>query len=373
LSRSILVVDDWYPRPDRDSGSLRMRRLLAVLADLGWRVAFAARTPLPGHEEPLAAAGIAVVAPDTPVERHLAAAGSGYDAVLLSRPDVAAAYLPAVRRHAPQATVIYDSVDLYFVREYRQARLLGSRARLEQALARRRQELSIVRAVDRTLVVSAVERDLLGEECPGAPVHVVSNIHTAAGSQRPFDDRRDVVFVGNFAHEPNVDAALHLLEEVWPRTHEQLEDARLLVVGADPPEAVRERAGERAAVTGHVADLSALLDSCRLTVAPLRFGAGVKGKVLESLARGVPVVGSSIAFEGLPVVAGEDVVVADDPVAAADAVARVHDDPVLWERLSRAGPRVVSRGFSYAAARRALADALAPDKAPAHAEVAARA
>jgi len=356
----ILVVDEWLPTPDRDSGSLRMHRLLSVLRSLDWHVTFAARTPTLDGDRLLSSQGVAVVPREVSIDRHLRLAGRHYEAVLLSRPDVAAAYLADVRRHVPQAMLLYDSPDLYFVREYRQARLLGSRPHLEQALAHKRQELGLVRAADRTLVVSAAEKEVLHAECDEAVVHVVSNIHASEGSQRSFYDRQDVLFVGNFGHEPNVDAGRHLLEEVWPRARRTLGDARLFVVGPNPPDEFRERLDEHVVVTGHVPDVSPYLDTCRVSVAPLRFGAGVKGKVLESLGRGQPVVGSSIAFEGLPVETERDVLLADDPAATAAGIVRLYEDRALWERLSRAGPKIVAADFSFAAARRALAEALPP-------------
>ena len=278
MTREILIVTDHLPRPDRDEGSVRLSRLLDALARIGWLPTLLASSP--------------------EVDLRLRDEGARFDAVLLSRPDVASAHLAAAREHAPQALLLYDTVDLHFLREYRGARLLGSRPALERALARKAQELELVRAADRTLVVSDVEREVLEEECPGASICVVRNVHEAAGSQAPFTERSGALFVGGFAHAPNADAAGRLVDEIWPLVQRAAPGLGLTIVGADPPAGLR---GHGIVVAGAVERVERYLDACRVSVAPLRFGAGVKGKVLASMGRGVPVVGSPVAFEGIPV------------------------------------------------------------------------
>ena len=331
----ILVVTDRPPAPDRDEGSVRLNRMLGALAALGLEVTLVVSSP--------------------EVDECLEREGRRYAAVLLSRPDVAAAHFDAVRRHAPQALLVYDTVDLHFVREYRGARLLGSRPALERALARKTQELALVGAADRTLVVSDAEREVLEAVCPDASVHVVSNIHDAPGSQRPFELRSGVLFVGGFAHAPNADAVGFLVDEIWPVVREAAPELRLTLVGAGVPAAL---AGDGVHVAGAVPQVEPYLDACRVSIAPLRFGAGVKGKVLASLGRGVPVVGSTVAFEGIPAADGREVLFAEDAAAAADAVLRLHGDPQLWQRLSDAGTALVAEHFSPAAAEAALAKVL---------------
>ena len=128
------------------------------------------------------------------------------------------------------------------------------------------------------------------------------------------------------------------------------------VIGGYPPPWLRQRAAPDFVVTGQVPDVGPYLDRCRLTVAPLRYGAGVKGKVLLSMAHGVPVVASSIAVEGIPVAHGCDALVADDPAGFAAAVAALYRDGALWGRLSENGLRLVGEHFSPAAARAALVE-----------------
>jgi glycosyltransferase involved in cell wall biosynthesis len=205
-----------------------------------------------------------------------------------------------------------------------------------------------------TVVVSPVEQALLKLEHPAARVEVLSNVHEVAGRRRGFDERRDLYFVGGFQHPPNVDAVLWFVREVWPRVAAALPDARFHVVGSRTPDAIAALAGERVVICGQVSDMTPFLDGCRLTVAPLRYGAGVKGKVNHAMAHGQPVVATTIAVEGMHARPGEDVLVADDAAAFAAAVVRAYSDPALWLELSDGGLANVRRHFSFDTARAAL-------------------
>ena len=180
-------------------------------------------------------------------------------------------------------------------------------------------------------------------------------MHEINGARHQFAEREGLWFVGGFQHPPNVDAMQWFVREVWPRIAERLPDARFHIVGSKMPDAIRRLAGERVEVHGHVPDLSPFLDRCRIAVAPLRYGAGVKGKVNQSMAHGQPVVATPIAVEGMHVVPGEDALVAESPDAFADAVVALYGDESLWTKLSEGGVRNVERAFSFDAAREALA------------------
>jgi glycosyltransferase involved in cell wall biosynthesis len=332
---------------------------------MGHDVSFGAQFPRAGDPRRLPGADGVRLVRDEPPLAHLRRTGGRYDAVILSRPEVAVELVRDVRRFAPRALLVYDTVDLSFVREFRLAKLRRSRFLLDVALRRRRQELSLVRAVDRTLVVSEREKGVLEDACPGASVHVVSNVHESPGPKRSFGERSGALFVGNFGHEPNVDAVRHLVEDVWPRVRTGRPRLDLHVVGGEPPDWLLAHGATDVHVAGWVDDatLADYLQRGRLSVAPLRAGAGVKGKVLASLGSGLPVVGSTVAFEGIPVADGREVLVADGPTVFASAVGRLHDDERLWTELSDRGAAVVSEHFSFAAATAGLSAVLAPVEA----------
>lgn len=365
----VLVIDALVPRPDRDSGSLRLVNLMRLLREEGAHVVFlpAGHERAGPHIEVLQQLGIeAWHAPFTgSLPAWLREHGRRFSTVLASRHYVAREFLPLLRAHAPQARVVFDSVDLHFLREQREAELSGDRALLRMAARTRRRELDVVARSDATLVVSTAERELLAREAPGARVEVVSNLHRVAGPGLPFAQRRDLVFVGGFRHPPNADAVLWFAAEIFPRIRAALPAVRFHCIGGDPPRAILALGGQPGIVVhGHVPDIDPFMQGCRVAVAPLRYGAGVKGKVNLSMAHGQPVVATPCAVEGMHLADGEDVLVAADAVAFADAVLRLYDDEPLWQRLAAGGLDNVARHFSADAARDVVRRVLLPDATP---------
>ena len=161
--------------------------------------------------------------------------------------------------------------------------------------------------------------------------------------------------MGGFRHPPNADAMLWFGREIFPRIRARLPDVRLHCIGAEPPTEVRalqEIPG--VTVHGHVPDLAPYMDGVRVAIAPLRFGAGVKGKVNLSMAHGQPVVATPCAVEGMHLMDGHDVLVAEGADAFADAVVRLYGDASLWHRLSTNGRENIRKHFSLDAARNAV-------------------
>ncbi len=354
--RQVLVVDAETPRPQHDSASLRMSNLMRLLVDEGAHVVFLpADLRHAGRDTTdLRQRGIETWhAPFTgTVASWLREHGRRFDVVMLSRHYVASEFLPLVRRFAPQARVVFDTVDLHFLRETRGAEVAGDEALRRSAERTRERELALMRQADATLVVSPAEAEMLVPLLPDARIDVLSNLHEVADGGAPYAQRRDLVFVGGFRHPPNVDAVLWFGRDVFPRIRERLPDVRFHCIGAEPPAdvlALQQLPG--IAVHGHVPDLAPYMDGARVAVAPLRFGAGVKGKVNLSMAHGQPVVATSCAVEGMRLVDGHDVRVTDTADAFADAVVSLYDDAVLWERLSANGRENIRRHFSLDAAR----------------------
>jgi O-antigen biosynthesis protein len=363
----ILIVDACTPMPDHDSGSLRMVNLLRLLRQLGYAVSFLPdnRAHDGAYTEALQALGVEVLYhpfvadPIAWLREH----GSRLDAIVLSRHYVAANYIGLARLYAPRARLIFDTVDLHYLREQRAATLEGKPELAQQAARTRLQELKLMRECDISLVVSPIEKELLARELPQARVEVVSNVHEVHGRRREFAQRRDLVFVGGFQHPPNTDAVLWFVGEVFPLVRAQLADVVFHVIGSKAPAQILELAHDGVQVHGFVADIAPFMDSCRLALAPLRYGAGVKGKVNMAMSYGLPVVATSAAVEGMHVRAGEDVMVADSPADFAAAILHAYADAALWTNLSDNGLANVRRHFSFDAARAALERILPPLRA----------
>jgi GT2 family glycosyltransferase/glycosyltransferase involved in cell wall biosynthesis len=358
-TRRVLIIDATTPAPDQDSGSLRMVNLMQVLRAEGCAVTFFAdnRAHVERYTEELQQLGVEVLwhpflaDPVAWFEEH----GRHLDLVILSRHYIAVQYMELVRLHAPRARLVFDTVDLHYLREQREAEL-GDRDDLRrQAAQTRDRELDLIRRSDVTLVVSPVEQALLSREAPGARVDILSNVHEVFGRRRAYRDRHDLVFMGGYQHTPNVDAVLWFADHVLPLIREHAPEITFHVVGSKAPEAVRALA-EREGVMFHgfVPDIAPFMDNCRLAVAPLRYGAGVKGKVNMSMSYGQPVVATPIAIEGMHAEPGVDVLVAEDPGGFAAAVLRAYRDEALWTQLSDNGLANVERHFSFAAAQRAV-------------------
>ncbi|MEE4638341.1 MAG: glycosyltransferase [Wenzhouxiangella sp.] len=353
-----LVIDATTPMPDHDSGSMRFAALLELMVEQNWRVSFCAQNlKWEGrYSEALQHAGVEVLsAPSiTSLESWLKAYGGDLDLVLISRHYVLAPILKLLRRACPNARIVFDTVDLHFLREQRQAELGGS-AGMKAAAERTRQiELGLMQASDITLVVSPVEQLLLAELLPEADVRILSNIHTVHGRQQTWAARRDLMFVGGFQHPPNVDAAEWLIDDIFPRIRAELPDVRLHLIGSRMPDALRERASPGVILHGFVEDLDPYLNGCRLSLAPLRYGAGVKGKVNQAMAWGLPVVATACAAEGMFLKHGEDVLLAEDGQGFAREVVRAYRDEALWQQLSDGGLANVQQHFSRAAAGRVI-------------------
>ena len=352
----VLVVDTLTPAADRDAGSVRLMNVMRLLVEQGAHVVFLPADLRHAGGDTLALQQAGVECWHAPWVRGLPGwlrtHGGRFDAVLACRHYLARELLPLVRRHAPRARMVFDTVDLHYLREQRGAELAGDPAMLRAARRTRELELDVVARADTTLVVSHVEQALLGEDAPGARVEVLSNVLRLAGPGGPFAERRDLVFVGGFRHPPNVDGVRWFLAEVFPLVRARLPDVLFHCIGAEPPDEIRALAGiPGVRLHGHVPDIAPWMDGCRVAVAPLRYGAGVKGKVNLSMAHGQPVVATPCAVEGMFLREGEDVLVAGDARGFADAVVRLHEDEALWSTLARNGMDNVARHFSFDAAR----------------------
>jgi O-antigen biosynthesis protein len=375
----VLVVDHRVPMWDRDSGSLRMLRMMEALIALGTRVSFMPDNlaQIQPYTRDLQRMGIEVLYGQFDVNTELAAIGPTLTTAILCRPHATSHWLDAVREFAPAATVAYDTVDLHWLREARKTTslevtnpLAGSNGGLApdelspKARALRELELAMIRATDLTLVVSDRERSQVERDVPGARVLVVPNVHDIEPVVSPPEHRSGILFVGGFEHPPNVDAAVRLVNEVMPPVWSDLGNVRVTIVGSNPPPEVQALASPLVEITGWVEDLQPLLNQSRVMVAPLRYGAGLKGKVTQSLAVGLPVVTTPIGAEGLGTAAGDDVasrdagylLIGDDATSMASETVRVYRDHELWWRLSRAGQEVIAARCSKEVVTRRLSE-----------------
>ena len=357
----LLVIDAVTPTPDHDAGSLVMMETIQSFQACGWRVSFVPEdnfAHLPVVTSRLQRVGIETLYWPTyrSVDEILAKRGNEFDIVLISRVGPASKHLSTVRSRAPDAKVIFNTVDLHFLREQREAQFSKNSEAIKKAERTRTIELQAVVESDLTIVHSTVEAEILKREAPEAQVCVFPWVSPVRSPTIPISLRRNVLFIGGFKHAPNIDGLRWFLQDIWPRVRAQLPDATFNVIGADAPsefDAYNGRDG--VTMMGWVQDLDPQLDLARISVAPLRYGAGVKGKVISALSCGVPVVCTSIACEGTGMVPGEDVIVSNDPEEFVSSILRLFKDDEAWARLSDRGLRFVGENYSRSAARERVA------------------
>jgi GT2 family glycosyltransferase/glycosyltransferase involved in cell wall biosynthesis len=354
----VLVIDACMLTPDHDAGSVRMLAILEILTSLRCKVTFVADNL--EHRQPyvsqLTQRGVEVLF--HPYVRSItdlvSKRGPDFDIIIMSRHYIAIKHIDAVRAFAPKSLVVFDTVDLHFLRSERQAELEGNVLARASARAKRDEELTLIRKADVTLVVSTYEQQLLNELVPDARVLVLSTIHELFPPGKPFAEREGLVFIGGFQHPPNTDAVLWYAQETLPHLRRLLPGVKTYVVGSKVPASVRALAAEDFIVTGYVPDVTPYFTGCRVSIAPLRYGAGVKGKINLAMSYGLPVVATTPSIEGMFLTPEQDVLVADDAKSFAEAIVRLYRDEELWQRLASGGRENIRAHFSRDVARSAI-------------------
>lgn len=363
-TRRILVVDSMVPDPIRDSGSMRLTQMMQLLHEQGWRIDFVAADGFATPADIARLANIGVRYQHGNPFRWLRQEGQELDAVLLCRLPVASQYLGVIRQSSPQAKVVFDTVDLHYVREQRAAALTGNKRLYRHAAQSRRRELDAISRSDATLVVSQEERLTLARELPNTRVELLSNIHAIHGRGKGFEARRDLLFIGGFGHPPNADAMQWFAQEILPLLRASEPSLVLHVVGDIDEASRRALTRDGLVIHGRVDDIEPLMHSCRVSVAPLRFGAGVKGKVNLAMSYGLPVVVTSVAAEGMFLVDESNALIADDANGFARAILRLCRDRDLWMQLSDGALENVRHHFSIEQARNTLLRVFSRPSAP---------
>ncbi len=354
VTRRVLVLDHCTPTPDRDAGSIFTLHMMKLFQMLGFKVTFIPEDnylQMDRYTEDLQRIGIeCLYAPyTTSLQQHLKESGELYDIVVIFRVTAATRDLPVVRQYCRQAKVIFHPADLHFLREMRQAELEQSDKLASQARETKQKELHIVRSVDRVMVHSSYEKQVLCEYIEADKVVVLPWVLEAPGSDVPFEKRRDLIYIGGYGHPPNVDAVLYFVHQIFPLVKSRIPGVKFYIVGSNPPPELEALSGPDIIVTGYVEVLEPLLDRMRLAVVPLRFGAGIKGKIGTSLSVGLPCVATPIAAEGMPLQPGRDILIADEPEAFADMVVKIYEDEALWHHVSENGIAHVRKHYSFQA------------------------
>lgn len=361
--KTILVIDHYVPHHDRDAGGRCTYQYLRLLKALGLHVIFLGDNFF-NHEpytSQLQQLGIEVLYGERYVhgfDEWLESNGKYLDFVYLNRPHVAVKYMEKIKQKTC-AKVFYFGHDLHYLRELRQYDVERNPALLESAKRWKVIEDSLFTMTDIIHVVGSYEERLLKERFPdknvrNIPLYIYGAEETTSEPVN-VDPKSDILFVGGFNHKPNVDAVLWFVKEVFPAILSSCPDARFYVVGSNPPQSIKELASEQIVVTGAVSDqqLKEYYGRSRVAVVPLRYGAGVKGKVVEALYYGLPVVTTSIGAEGL-VDANTVLFIADDKAEFARLTIQAYMDSGLLQAAAVKGQQYIAEHYSVAKAQQIL-------------------
>jgi len=365
----VLIIDSVFPRPDKDSGSIDAMNFVKSFSNIGYQVIFVAGHPAPEdshYKSALEKMGVCcITAPERQtLESFLRSISHMVDLCFLSRVDVGGTYIELLKRTLDHARIIFNTVDLHHIREERQARLAGDRVGINKSLATREREYAVIALADASIVVSEEEQKTLARERPGALVTMIPLARDCPGRVNPYAARSGIGFVGGFQHAPNVDAVHYFLDCIWPLVRASLPEVNFYIIGADLPENIRQRTDPGLVCVGFVADLTEQLEQLRVTVAPLRFGAGVKGKVASSLAHGVPCVATALAAEGMGLSEGETIAVGSTAEEFSQQIIKLYCDEQQWIRTSDAGIEHISKNYSFDRCHNLLLQLLAEIGAP---------
>lgn len=351
---NILVIAYAMPEPDKASGDLRLFTILEMLCSVSrvslvlrnisaWR---SATKDYQRYERMLTDAGVEIMVEGV----YAALMDRRYQMVFFEFYHPAAEFGKLVRYLQPDARLIIDSVDVHFNRLESKARLTGNKNDLAEAEAIRIAELTTYQNADLVVVVSEDDRQLIQGTLTDQAITILPNVHEI--HDRPKQESREhgrMVFVGSFRHTPNIDAMLYFVGEVMPIIREQEPDARLSIIGSHPPPEIIALAAADIDVLGYVPDTTPYLQSAYVSIAPLRYGGGLKGKVGEAMSHGLPVVTTSFGAEGFGLIPGQHLLVADTNTMFAEAVVQVLADKRLHESLSLAGYQFIVEHYSRGA------------------------
>jgi GT2 family glycosyltransferase len=337
-ARQVLVIDDRIPDPNVGSGFGRMYEAVLDMLAAGYRVVMHPTCGADGFvPDTLVSAGVAILDGDLAV--HLAQPQYRYDVVVVSRPHNFERVESLVRATQPSARLIYDCEALFWRRLHKQALLTMDAIErthlVDSAANMRRLEERIVASSDGAVTVSDEEAALLRTVKGCCPIQSIQPTEESASlTSQPFHERHGLAYVAGWmagTASPNADGLRWFAGDVLPLIRKVLPWVRLDVTGGGVPEDVRDLADPNIRFVGHVQDLSNFYAKHRVVIAPIRFGAGVKVKIIQALQHGVPVVSTSCGAEGIDLQGIDAIAINDDAQGFAEATVRLLTDPEAWQ------------------------------------------
>jgi GT2 family glycosyltransferase len=351
VDQRILVIDYASPQPNKDAGSYAAIQEIKLMLSLGFKVTFVPENlaHFGKYTTALQKMGVEVLyAPFySSMDDVLARRLDEMDAVYITRYYVAEAYLQTIK--AKGKKVIFNNADLHFLREVRAALQNGKDdEKLTDALETRVRELRVCNSVDAILTYNATEHAVITSHILDAEkLHITPWVLEEKQPGPSFDKREGIVFLGGFNHTPNVECVEFLAKDIMPLLAKQRPDITLYVYGSNMPDEMKEFECDNIKMVGFAEHLDDVFHNHRVFVAPLLSGAGIKGKVLESMAYGLPTVLTDVAAEGTGLTHGISTLITEKADSWVDAIIQLYDDQKLWQKFSENQKTLVESNFSF--------------------------
>ncbi|WP_102346535.1 glycosyltransferase [Bacillus sp. Marseille-P3661] len=364
--KSILVIDHHVPMYDMDAGSKYIYNYLKVFVKLGLRVVFITDNFV--KHEPYATEleqmGIEILYGYEyfkTIKNWIRKYGRYFHYVYLIRPHTSIKYIDSIKKYC-RGKIFYNAIDIHYLREFRRYKVTKSPKIKKEYLRWKRIETKLFKSADVIHVVSMYEQKILEKKFPSKIIRTLPIYYFEQGAAKDiasYESRKGIIFVGNFNHRPNADAVSLFIHNILPIVKKELPDVPFYVVGAeghDPPKQyheIKKLNGDQIIVTGYVSEqeLKDYYNKARVAIAPLRFGAGVKGKVAEALYFRVPMVTTKIGAEGYKDINQYiSIENANDANAFANEIIRIYKNKQAWESISNNSRHYVDQYFTLATA-----------------------
>ncbi len=360
LTMKILIISSNIPAPDHASGDLRFYTMLKLIAETHQVTLCPFNLERQNKEmgaavtktyiEQLDAINVRLGATDVLMTLR----NELFDLIIYEFYHYVSRYIDFVRFYQPQARVLIDSVDIHYNRLFSKATLTGISSDLKTAVTVKQQELVAYRLADLIIVVTEDDGLLLKKDAPSTQIGLLPNIHRIPEFIAVLPPYTKLLFVGSFKHEPNVDAVLYFCKDIFPLLLKMNSSFTLEVIGPNPPESILALQSDHIFIRGFVECLDDYYRNAHISVAPLRFGAGMKGKIGEALSFGLPVVTTEIGAEGFGLSQNENILVARTSLDFAESILQLSQDNQLYKKLSTNGYDFIKENYSEVATRAKL-------------------
>ncbi len=349
--KTVVFVNDIVPTYDKDAGSRSVYQYIKFFVDEGFNVKFIPDNFYPQqlYTSILEQMGVEVLYSNyykNNWKKWVRNNSEFIDYFFLNRPHIAVKYVDFLRSNT-DAKLIYYGHDLHYLRHKREYDVTGDERFLREAERFKKIEEELFSKVDKAFYFSDAEVKLLNQDYPDLDAETIPLFIFDEFNDESFNpsERNDLLFLGGFNHNPNVDAMLWFVNEIFPEVLKNIPDVKLYIVGSKPPKEIKNLASDNVIVTGYVTDkeLNNYFNKCKLFVCPLRYGAGIKGKIIQSMHSGLPVITTDTGNEGINC---KDLLVADNEKSFAKLINQYYNNNDLLNKNSKKIKKYIKKNFS---------------------------